>query len=101
MSKKSEEVEKPAAEKHDRLEGAPKEPESPPFYPIGNPPPEREVKPEPWDNQDFYDKVRAAGFPTSSCGDAAFMQACYNLAVATQPPPPPPPPERKHADKTY
>jgi hypothetical protein len=60
------------------------------FHIIGNPPKDREVKPEPWDNQAFYDKVRAAGFPTSSYGDAAFMQACYNLASAVQPPPPEP-----------
>jgi hypothetical protein len=86
--------------KHDRLEGSSKEPESPKpeFYPIGNPQdPGREVKPEPWDNQEFYDKVRAAGFPTSAYGDAAFMQACYNLATAVQPPPE----KSKHADKAH
>jgi hypothetical protein len=88
--------------RQDRLEGS-KESESPKpeFYPIGNPQdPGREVKPEPWDNQEFYAKVRAAGFPTSSYGDAAFMQACYNLATAVQPPPPDPP-EKKHAEKVH
>lgn len=77
--------------KHDRLEGSPKEPESPKpeFYPIGNlQDPTREVKPEPWDNQAFYDKVRAAGFPTSSYGDAAFMNSCWILSQSTQPPEP-------------
>jgi hypothetical protein len=86
--------------RHDRLEGdrVPEPaPERPKFYPIGNPQdPGREVTPEPWDNQEFYDKVRAAGFPTSSYGDAAFMQACYNLATAVQPPPP-----ERHAEKAH
>jgi hypothetical protein len=92
--------EKHSEPKHDRLEGSkePESPERPEFYPIGNPQdPGREVQPEPWDNQEFYDKVRAAGFPTSSYGDAAFMQACYNLSAAVQPPPP----EKKHADKAH
>jgi hypothetical protein len=100
MSKKhlstEEVVESEHEYEHDRLGGESKpessipseSPQPPPeFYPIGNPQdPGREVKPEPWDTQEFYDKVRAAGFPTSSYGDAAFMQACYNLAESTQPP---------------
>ena len=101
MSKKhpsTEEVEsEPEHKEHKEHKESAKAPEpKPEFYPIGNPQdPGREVQPAQWDNQEFYDKVRAAGFPTSSYGDAAFMQACYNLATAVQPPPP----EKKHADK--
>lgn len=92
---KHQEQHDPADTGHQQDPGAPSE-----FHPIGNPSKDREIKPDPWDNQEFYDKVRAAGFPGSPYGDAAFMAACYNLSMSVQPPPPDPEPplsEKKHA----
>jgi hypothetical protein len=77
MSKKhpsTEEVENEP--RHDRLEG-----ETVP----GSPEPKASPE-EPWDTPEFHDQVRAAGFPASYYGDAAFMAAAWKLTGGTPPP---------------
>jgi len=49
---------------------------------------------QPWQTDEFKQKVAAAGFPGSPLGDESFLAALYKFGGGEIAPPPLPPPEQ-------